>query len=265
MAAEAAGTSLLLNGRAIGRSSAARRARLPVLPGFYKHVIDTIGSIPSFDGRAVADHLVPTTHMAITQYGKPTFRYRWRFRVFRTTQARCCATYCFHSARSLTSHHRNSPSSAPASGRSSHRASSDASRNIERTSWWEFVGAEQRSTAYQKFLADGITRSLVAAKARRASTRTIGDIFVQLMLTIVNPSGESTDRVLDGPTNLVWIDPWRRYLEARGVRYVTEAEVEEIHCNKGSVACVAVRQGGKRIMVGTNSWPRCRLSALLPW
>ena len=78
----------------------------------------------------------------------------------------------------------------------------------ERTSWWDFIGAEQRSAAYQKFLAAGITRSLVAAKARRASTRTIGDIFVQLMLTIVNPIGGSTDRVLDGPTNLVWIDPW---------------------------------------------------------
>src|SRR6516165_1512934 len=42
-------------------------------PGFYKHVIDTMRRIPSFDGRTVADHLVPTTRMGITQYGKPTF------------------------------------------------------------------------------------------------------------------------------------------------------------------------------------------------
>src|SRR6516164_6829949 len=42
-------------------------------PGFYKHVIDTMSRIPSFDGRAVADHLVPTTRVGITQYGKPTF------------------------------------------------------------------------------------------------------------------------------------------------------------------------------------------------
>jgi len=26
----------------------------------------------------------------------------------------------------------------------------------EKTSWWEFVGAEQRSKSYQKFLADGV-------------------------------------------------------------------------------------------------------------
>src|ERR1700730_9370887 len=42
-------------------------------PGFYKHVIDTMRRIPSFDGRRVADHLVPTTRCGLTQYGKPTF------------------------------------------------------------------------------------------------------------------------------------------------------------------------------------------------
>ena len=42
-------------------------------PGFYKHVIDTMRRMPSFDGRAVADHLVPTTRIAITQYGRPMF------------------------------------------------------------------------------------------------------------------------------------------------------------------------------------------------
>src|SRR5262249_44941451 len=119
----------------------------------------------------------------------------------------------------------------------------------ERTSWWEFVGAEQRSKSYQKFLADGITRSLVAAKARKASTRTIGDIFVQLMLTIVDPSEVSADHILDGPTNPVWIDPWRSYLESKGMQYLTEAEVEEILCDKGRMTGAAVRRHGKRTVV----------------
>ena len=125
-----------------------------------------------------------------------------------------------------------------------------ARQNTKRTSWWKFVGAEQRSASYQKFLAAGITRSLVAAKARTASTRTIGDVFVQLVLTILNPIAGSTDRVLDGPTNLVWIDPWRTYLESSGfVQYVTEAEVEEILCDKGRITGVAIRQQGKRAVV----------------
>src|SRR5262245_37088836 len=42
-------------------------------PGFYKHVIDTMRRIPSFDGAKVADHLVPTTRLEFTQYDKPTF------------------------------------------------------------------------------------------------------------------------------------------------------------------------------------------------
>ena len=55
--------------------------------------------------------------------------------------------------------------------------------------------------------------------------------------------------MLDGPTNLVWIDPWLTYLEASGVRYVTEAEVEEILCDRGRITGVAVRQQGKRSVV----------------
>src|SRR4029077_7266688 len=42
-------------------------------PGFYKHVVDTMRRIPSFDGSKVADHLVPTTRLEFTQYDKPTF------------------------------------------------------------------------------------------------------------------------------------------------------------------------------------------------
>ena len=48
----------------------------------------------------------------------------------------------------------------------------------ERINWWDFIEAGARSAAYQKYFGNGITRSLVAAKARRASTKTIGDIFV---------------------------------------------------------------------------------------
>ena len=101
----------------------------------------------------------------------------------------------------------------------------------------------ERSVGYQKFLATGITRSLVAAKARKASTRTIGDIFVQLMLTILNPIAGSTDRVLDGPTNLVWIDPWLEHLESRGVQYIKNAEVEEILCQDGRITGVSEPRG----------------------
>ena len=34
-------------------------------------------------------------------------------------------------------------------------------------SWWEFSGANTRDTTYQNQLADGMTRTLVAARARQ--------------------------------------------------------------------------------------------------
>ena len=235
-------------------------------PGFYKHVIDTMRRIPSFDGRKVADHLVPTTRVPSRSTESPRSRSRRSFRARPVTPARCCATFSWRSGpiTDLT------PDDLAFFGaRIWQILTSCEQRRLgeyERTSWWEFVGAEQRSASYQKFLAAGITRSLVAAKARKASTRTIGDVFVQLMLTIVNPIAGSTDRVLDGPTNLVWIDPWRTYLESSGVRYVTDAEVEEILCDKGRITGVAVRQQGKRTVVrATTIWRRCRSSALPPW
>src|SRR5215831_8148220 len=43
----------------------------------------------------------------------------------------------------------------------------------ERLGWWEFIGAERRSDAYQKLFGIGSTRSVVAAQAKLASAKTI--------------------------------------------------------------------------------------------
>ena len=218
-------------------------------PGFYKHVIDTMRRIPSFDGRPVADHLVPTTRMAITQYEKPTFIVPM---VFPRTPSDSGVLLrdilaAFGPIADLT------PEEFAFFGaRLWQVLTSCGERRLaeyEQIDWWDFVGAEERSESYKKFLAVGLTRSLVASKARRASARTIGDIFVQLLLTVVDPTGGSTDRVLDGPTNLVWIDPWLAYLESRGVRYQRKAEVDEILCDKGRISGVVVKQDGKRVVV----------------
>ena len=71
---DGAGTSgheLADSGVASDRASLPGEHGFRFFPGFYKHVIDTMRRIPSFDGRKVADHLVPTTRVGITQYGKP--------------------------------------------------------------------------------------------------------------------------------------------------------------------------------------------------
>ena len=45
----------------------------------------------------------------------------------------------------------------------------------------------------------------------------MGNILLQMLFDLATP-GVSIDRVLNGPTNEVWIDPWVTYLEALGVK-----------------------------------------------
>jgi hypothetical protein len=97
-------------------------------------------------------------------------------------------------------------------------------------------------------LGHGITRSLVAAKAKTASTKTIGDIFVQLLFDIVTP-GPSTDRVLNGPTNDVWINPWMEYLRSKGVRYQPNSKVTAVTFEGGRVRDAAVDRAGSTMKV----------------
>jgi uncharacterized protein with NAD-binding domain and iron-sulfur cluster len=110
---------------------------------------------------------------------------------------------------------------------------------FEHQSWWDFSGAERRSPQYGKFLADGLTRTLVAAKAREMSARTGGAILLQLLFDLAQP-GQQVDRVLDGPTNDVWIDPWLAHLRSLGVDYMTEHQVQGIHVSGDSVTHVSV-------------------------
>jgi geranylgeranyl pyrophosphate synthase len=110
----------------------------------------------------------------------------------------------------------------------------------EQIPWWGFIDAESHSRSYQRFLAAGITRSLVAAHAETASTRTIGSIFTQLLLDLVDPSVATSDRVLDGPTNEVWLYPWLQYLRGLGVTYLRETDVIGIDYADGRVRGVRV-------------------------
>src|SRR5918996_1128736 len=61
---------------------------------------------------------------------------------------------------------------------------------------------------------------------------------------LANPAGQ-VDRVLNGPTSDVWIDPWREHLEAMGVDFRTEHQVQAIHCRGGRVSGVTVVAGGR--------------------
>ena len=114
----------------------------------------------------------------------------------------------------------------------------------ELQSWWDYTGAERRSPAFQRFLADGLTRTLVAARGREMSARTGGMILVQLLQDLARIGGRA-DRVLDAPTSEVWIDPWVAHLRGRGVDVRLGAPVEALHLAGGRLAGATV--AGSRI------------------
>jgi surface protein len=97
----------------------------------------------------------------------------------------------------------------------------------ESKSWWDFMEADSRSQPFREYLVKAATRTTVAARPEHASAYTIGKMSIQSIVDSVKP-GTNTDRVLNGPTNEVWIDPWRVYLQQQGVEFKTGWELDEI-------------------------------------
>ena len=100
----------------------------------------------------------------------------------------------------------------------------------DQISWWDFIEAEKKSKAYQDYLGVGLCNSLVAMKAQMSSTRTVGVLFFQLLLTQLRPY-EELDRLLSGPTNEVWIHPWIDYLKKNGVKFHEGHKLKKIKLN----------------------------------
>ncbi|SFN17703.1 FAD-dependent oxidoreductase [Variovorax sp. OV329] len=111
---------------------------------------------------------------------------------------------------------------------------------LEAISWWDFVGAQSRSPAYQRFLAEGLSRSLVAANARQGSARTIGQVQVHLLFGQFDLAAGSTDRVLDGPTSPQLLEPWIACIRELGGRYLTQQRVLSFDCAGGRITGVNI-------------------------
>ena len=215
-------------------------------PRFYRHLPDTMSRIPFPGNRhGVVDNLVDTTRFEYAQSGAapvvgvdrfPTDFASWKLIVhdaFGVSYGFWPGEVDFYAQRLwqiLTS------------------CQERRLDEYESLGWWDYLDAERRSPAYKKFLAGGPTRALVAAKANLACTRTIGDILVQLMLDVAMP-GVSSDRLLNGPTNEVWINPWLAYLRGLGVQYTMGVKFEGLNMDKGLVSSAHLSEGGRHFEV----------------
>src|SRR5215210_4322551 len=118
----------------------------------------------------------------------------------------------------------------------------------ENVSWWDFIKAEGKSEEYQKVIARGLTRAVVAAKERKASTRTIGNMGEAFIYNFQGRGNDGApDRVLNLPTNEAWIKPWVKLLRTRGVRFHVGHKVEALRMRGGEVESAhAVDRHGRR-------------------
>jgi uncharacterized protein with NAD-binding domain and iron-sulfur cluster len=212
-------------------------------PGFYQHLDATMAEIP-YQGRTVKDNLVQATEMLMARAdGANELIAPMQFPLGMDDLTKL-AKFMFASATTL--------------GIPLHEfalfferilaylTACDERRlaEFESQSWWEFTDAKNRSKAFQKFLATGMTRTLVAARAEEMSARTGCAILTQLIQDMADVSGQP-DRVLNGPTSEVWLDPWVDYLrDKKNVVLHGGHQVAGIHCDGGSITGVTVVADG---------------------
>lgn len=199
-------------------------------PRFYKHLTHTMKRIPYGAGKTVHDNLVDTTRALLARLNYPDLLTLSRFpnslkdwrllkdniRLYLHPEelglSRCELDFFEQRLWQILT--------------------TCEERRLEEydgIGWWEFIEADGRSESY-KNLFGNLSRTLVAAQPQSMSAKTGGDILVQLLLDVLIPGGPSADRVLNGPTNAVWIYPWLRYLLQRGVKYFINARVTELQC-----------------------------------
>src|SRR5215472_3128468 len=204
-------------------------------PGFYKHVTDAMRRIPYGAHGNTFDNLTVATRILLARSGQSEIT--WVARSPETlADLQVFLTELF------------TPLGVPADElayfvtRLLIVATSCPERRLaefEMIAWWEFIAAARMSKTYQAYLGQGLTRSLVAMRAEESSTRTVGVTQLQLLYGLISPD-RVFDRLLSGPTNDVWIDPWIQYLQRLGVEFHPGARVTGIETDGAHVTGVAV-------------------------
>jgi uncharacterized protein with NAD-binding domain and iron-sulfur cluster len=210
-------------------------------PGFYKHVTDTMRRIPYGANGNVFNNLTVATRILLARSNQAEI----------TWVARCPAS--LHDFRVFLQE-LFAPLGVPANELSyfiervlivATSCSERRFAEFENIAWWDFIAAPKMSKAYQTYLGEGLTRSLVAMRAEESSTRTVGCTQLQLLYGLICPD-RVFDRLLSGPTDDVWIDPWIEYLQKLGVQFYPGNRVVAIETAGGQVTGANVETAAGR-------------------
>lgn len=212
-------------------------------PGFYQHITATMERIPFKLKNGKSQHggvfanLTPTKTIMLARYGKesifvnarfPRSKEEWRLMIRDLTGG--LNTGLTHDEEVFFAHRMFQLATSCRKRRDN---------DYEKIGWWEFMHADDFSETYRSLLVIGLTRTLVAASAKTASTKTGGNIVLQLVYSATQP-WVNPDRVLDGPTNEVWLNPWKDYLLNKGVVYNNDARGVEIELKDKKISGVKI-------------------------
>lgn len=199
-------------------------------PAFYRHLDETLGSIP-FGNGSVLDNLVGSEELAIASH-----------QAFSPAKRRVQAPVSLRDALALLrvwfSKDSYGLSIADAAALAASviqvLTTSEARRQGEHDelSWYDFSGADQLSSGYQRFTAT-MPRTMVAMDGKKGSAYTIGKVGSQLFFL---EDGQDVDRVMNGPTDERWLEPWRQHLHAKGVDFQTGQVLTKLHLTPGTQA-----------------------------
>lgn len=191
-------------------------------PSFYRHVIDTMARI-DVPGGNVASRIRPSEEMGMCEKGASF--------VFQRHEPRDIEDF-FQVTSTVREFFSKTDVSEADVARFAHAmlrfmVSCDERRvgEYETMSFWDFVGGDQCSPSFQKYIYT--TRFMVAMDPKNGSARTVASKAIQILADFFR-NGARTDGVLDGPTTERWLEPWYEQLKSKGVRFHFESPVEKL-------------------------------------
>ena len=204
-------------------------------PGFYQHITDTMKRVPYKNNpHGVFDNLIGATRISIPRFDKQGLTLPAKFPTNINDLKLLLNTFLQLISNQVELEEKEFKFFVKKIWQLITSCKGRRLGEYEKVDWWNFLEADRFSNEYKNLLVKGLTESLVASKAKLASTKTVGDIFLQLLLDIINPT-ISTDRLLNGPTNEVWIEPWLAHLKTFGVDYYPEKLVTSINYKDGKI------------------------------
>lgn len=210
-------------------------------PRFYRHVTDTMQRIPYKDnGKGVYGNLVQASRDMLARSNRKPLDFPARF-PRDLADLECVLEDLFQSS-DLGLSKTEMSFFAERMWQLMTSCRKRVENEYERVGWWDFMQADRfTNPAYRSILVEGLTHTLVAAKARTASTRSGGIVLTELIFASARP-GRSDDNLLNGPTSEVWIGPWLDYLKSRGVEYFMESELIGLNLEDGKITGGTLRQ-----------------------